>query len=432
MYSASAGGTEAARGFYRHVLVRVLIPVLEPLAGCGWGRWTGLTVSLMGLLMSWEGDRPLAERFESARSVLDAAVGRRRRVPRSYQGLVKAMGRHWGLIRRVLPAHLRELTRRSAERAGQWRMGEFVPIGVDGSMLDAPRTIGNGELGLAGRDKCGPQMTLLLLVHLGVMLPWSFRVGRARSSERGLLRRVLKELPESALLVADAGFTGYDLLAELARHDVHFLTRVGRGVRLLRELGVYEREGQHTVYLWPDSRRDRPPMVLRLIKVGRVYLITNVLGSTRLSKKMAGALYRRRWGVEVAFRSLKQTLDQRKVRSGTAANSRMEASWSVLGMWTLGLLGVRGMIAAGHGPRRLSPAGALRAVRGAGPGTPERTLRGRLRRALRDPYRRRGPKSAYRHPNKKKPPLPGPPSITTATQAQIKLAQELQHIKQAA
>jgi hypothetical protein len=403
-----------------------MTPLLAPLAA-GPG-WSALALALGAVLMGWDAGPTLAQRFESARLVLDAALPRRRRVGRTYQGFVKALAARSGVILGALLPRLRTLTERAAGAA--WCIAGFVPIGVDGSTFDAPRTIANEALGLAGKDKCGPRMTTLLLVHLGSMLPWAWRVGGARDAERTLLRGMLDVLPARTLLVADAGFVGYDLLRTLRARGVSVLIRVGRGTRLLRELGFSRREGGGTVYLWPDNRRATPPLTLRLIRVGSVHLITDVTDPRRLSARTAAELYRRRWGLEMAFRALKQTLERRKVRSGTPAHARAELDWAITGLWVLMLVGAGAIGAAGHAPRRLSIASALAAVRHAAHDPDarrplHRTLRRRLRRAVLDPFRRTTGKESYRWPRKKTPPPPGMPRITTASEAQVAAAQRL-------
>jgi len=422
MFRASIGGRDAAHTVYRHALVRLLIPLLAP-ARTGRG-WSPLALALGAVLMSLDAGPTLAQRFESMLAVLDRALPRRRRTGRTYQGFIKALTPRSQTLTATLATHLRTRTLDVAGRDA--RIGRWIPIGADGSKIDAPRTVSNEELGHAGKDKCGPQMLLLLLVHLGAMLPWTWVVGGARDSERALLARTLDDLPMDTLLVADAGFTGFEFLSSLRARKVSFLVRVGRGVRLLRELGYYAREGKHTVYLWPDDRRRCPPLVLRLVRVGSVYLITDVTDPRALSARMAGELYRRRWGLEVAFRSLKQTLERRVVRSCAAANARLELAWAVLGLWALMLLGARAIASAGHGPRELSVAATLAAVRHAlHADVRERKLRGRLRRCTLEPRRRRSRKRAYRWPHKKNPAPPGPPTITAATPAQVAAAKRL-------
>lgn len=423
MFNASVGGGVAARGsVYRHALARVISSIPGPLPSAG--GWSMAAAALAAVLMSLDAGPTLSQRFESALMVLDRALPRRRRTGRTFQGFVKAMMRCSASLLATLIPRLRERTVRAA--GTHFRMGRWVPIGVDGSRIDAPRTIANEALGLAGKDKCGPQMMLLLLVHLGAMLPWGFKVGGACDAERTLLRASLDQLPRGALLVMDAGFTGFDLLSELRRRGIGFLVRVGKSVHLLKNLGVCRiggvggHEGRHTVYLWPDARRSCPPLVLRLIRVGSAWLITDVVEARELPRSMASELYRRRWGVEVAFRSLKQTLERRKVRSCAPGKAWRELEWSVVGMWTLMLAGASAL-GAGHAKvRRLSVAGTLAAVRHAMRTSrlSDTALRRRLKQCVQDGYRRRGSKSSYRWPNKKNPPPPGEPRITTATRAQ--------------
>ena len=58
-------------------------------------------------------------------------------------------------------------------------------------------------------------MMSVLLAHLGSMLPWAWARAGVRTGERALLRSLFDELPKNTLLVADAGFTGFELLSEL-------------------------------------------------------------------------------------------------------------------------------------------------------------------------------------------------------------------------
>lgn len=429
---ALTGGRDAAhRTDHRHILLEFMIPFLGPLAGIRASGWTPLTVALACVLMSWDPAPTLAQRFDAALGFLRAALPRRRRIGRTYQGFVKAMMRHGGTAFDLLLPHLRQSTRARAGKA--WSIRGLVPIGVDGSMFNAPRTIANEALGFANRDKCGPQIKSLLLVHLGAMLPWSFELGEATTSERALLRRSLDVLPENTLLVADAGFVGFDLMNTLRGRGIHFLIRVGRGVHLLSKLGYYEHEGKNTVYLWPNKKRQQPPLVLRLVRVQSVYLVTDITDPKRLSKSVAGELYRRRWSVEVAFRSLKQTLARRKVRSGTAAHAMMELKWAFVGVWILSLIGAAAIAKAKHPPRRLSVARVLSALRaGRTGGLSRRRLCTLLKRAVLDTYKRKGSKKAYQWPHKKNPPPPGTPSVTTATSAEVQQARALRSSKAAA
>lgn len=75
--------------------------------------------------------------------------------------------------------------------------------------------------GILGRDRSG--------------LPWAWRTGPSGASEREHLVAMVPELPAHALLVADAGFVGYEMWQALLTAGQHFVIRVGANVRLLRQ-----------------------------------------------------------------------------------------------------------------------------------------------------------------------------------------------------
>ena len=146
--------------------------------------------------------------------------------------------------------------------------------------------------------------------------------------------------------------------------------RVGANVRLLKGLG-YARERDGLVYLWPDEQaaRGRPPLVLRLV-VARgprhpVYLVTSVLDEATLSDRQVVELYRLRWGVELFYRHFKQTFGRRKLRSHRGENAEVEATWSLVGLWALGLHGQVELAYDAIPASGISVAGLLRAYRAA-------------------------------------------------------------------
>jgi Transposase DDE domain len=128
--------------------------------------------------------------------------------------------------------------------------------------------------------------------------------------ERRHLEDMLAGLPAQALVVADAGFTGYELFRQLVAAKQSFLVRVGANIHLLKELGYYEQEGVDTVYLWPMKNAHEPPVILRLIErrqgKKKMYLVTSVLDQKALPDKTAGLLYEMRWGVETGISMVKR------------------------------------------------------------------------------------------------------------------------------
>jgi hypothetical protein len=268
---------------------------------------------------------------------------------------------------------------------------------------------------------------------MGLGLPWDFRVGPGTDSERRHLEQMLGDLPGESLIVADAGFVGYELCQRVLKAGHSFLLRVGGNITLLKELGWEHEERDGLVYLWPQAHRNLPPLVLRLIVLRRgkqeIYLLTNVFDPQRLSDEDASLLYEMRWGVEVFYRSYKQTLCRRRLLSRTPATCLAESQWTMLGLWLLGLLTVTQLVAKKLDPLGWSVALARNAVRRAMRATLRRTPRRRLLHdlaaAIQDGYKRGGSKAARDYPRKKREKPPGPPKIQPASLKEVQLAKQL-------
>jgi hypothetical protein len=327
----------------------------------------------------------------------------------------------------VILHHWRKLAQ---ERGGQcWNIGRFVPLAVDGTRIQTPRTKSNEARFTAQRARRSrksrdvqPQLWLTLLWHAQLRLPWAWRLGPYDASERDHLARMLELLPACSLVLGDAGFVGYAGWKSLLDAGHHFVMRVGAHVRLLRELGSVRQRGD-LVFLWPDDVRrcQEPPLVLRLVCVRTrkqtIYLVTSVLDRRELSDCQVAELYRLRWGVEVFVRTFKQTFNRSRLRSGASDNAIRELEWSLLGLMGLQLLGTQALLAAGHLPARLSTASALRAVRTAQLVVRfghDYSLRHDLALALIDRYVRQR-KTSRRYPRKKRTRPPTRPAIRLAT-----------------
>jgi hypothetical protein len=330
-----------------------------------------------------------------------------------------------------------------AQAGEAWQVEGWVVFGCDGTKIDCPRTAVNEQaFGCAGRKKSGPQQLLTCLFHVGSGLPWAFVRGAGTDSERSHLLCMLGLLPKGALLLADAGFTGYDLLAEILASGRAFLIRVGANVRLLTKLGYALQEHEGIVYLWPAGKQKKqlPPLILRLIRLTdsrnrTMCLLSSILDPKKLGDAAALRLYRRRWGVELLYRALKQTLARRKMLSDSPTHAAAELDWSFVGLWLLGLMSVTQLNAAGHEALQWSAAQALRAVRWAASEKPRRgrgSLARQLAQSLKDTYQRRGSKTARAYPHKKKDKPPGQPKARTATEQEVHLATEIRNRKTAA
>lgn len=437
--------------------------------------WNQRYLAIVAFLWMLHPKKTMVKCFLGARKVLGKIFRLDNGQGTSYQGFTKALAKvHLRLMLTVTP-HLR--LKMKENLPGQWEVEGYVLFAGDGSRIELARTKSLQDAFAPKRSRAtssatkkkttqqktkaktrkqkqrkkqkqqkqsaesvekkanSPQMWLTMLWHVGSGLPWSWRSGPSDSSERADLQSMLDELPENALLTMDAGFVGYDFWASILEKERDFLVRVGSNVSLLRNLG-YAREHEHTVYLWPQSaaNKNQPPLTLRLIVAHNgkhpVYLVTN-LSKSRLSDKAACAIYKARWGVELFFRTLKQTFGRRKLRAESAPVAQLELDWSLLALWCVCLSGQMELLAAGEPPDRLSPALALDAyadvignyrVR---PESADETLWSQLGSALQDDYTRQSSKTSRDYPRQKKRNAPGSPEITNATKKQMIAAKEM-------
>jgi hypothetical protein len=408
-------------GFLRRLIPDQTWRGLQRLANTGTDprtRWSPKLIILCWVIMGWSIQGQLTERFREGRETLGRMFYRRRRCGNSYQGLTRATERvgtglfhgFWTLLQGTIP-----------KRVGSaWTWYGWTAFAVDGSRIDAPRTRRNERgLGKSARDKSHPQWWITRLIHLPTKMMWDWRQGPGNSSERDHLREMLPSLPKSSLLVGDIGFGGFDLLWQISNTQVAFVIRCGGCNTLLVEhtRQKIERCGDvRWVYLWPKNRRRKRPLRLRLIVLKqhgrRVYLLTNVAESTRLSRRMAGEFYRARWSIEVEYRGLKQTLGHRKVLARTPEPGALELAAYIVAM---ALLLLYAALVLGAKVAGLSLAAALRAIRGAIEALRHdetcASLLRQLRLALGDDYERRSAKRARDWPYKKTQRPPGPPDL---------------------
>ena len=425
---------------YRRELVDAIEALFPPqwfsrFSSHGNTEWTPQRVFWASLVMSWQPQATLGEQFAYARDVL-REIFPRWTLGTSLAGFLAARQRLRDEMRQPLLLWLQLLVARYFEA---WRVRGWLLFGVDGSRFEAPRTTANETgLGCAGKVSTTPQVFQTTLWHVGTGLPWNFCLGPGTDSERRHLDAMRGSLPPHALLTADAGFISFDLCRWLITQGHAFVLRVGSNARLLTKLGwTVEVEGQ-TVYLWPQEQRRRlPPVVLRLIVVHKdgcqpVYLVTNILDEAVLSDTDAAEIYRLRWGLELYYRAIKQTLGHHTLQSRTPHMALTEQTWHVFATWILQALTARELVAAGQAPASWSAAKARDAVRklfrralSGRAGSAANSFRCSLGQATVDTYRRAGPKQIRHWPRKKQDKPPGPPQLQPATDKQRLQAQRL-------
>ena len=439
-------------------------------------KWAPAYLVWLALCWSWSESRCLTDAFTEALGWCQQMFGS---APlNTYQGLMGALVK-W--TPKFMPVLRKTLHQRMEQMGGAfWRIDGWVPIAFDGSRSTAPRTSANEAAFCAANYGKGstakyrkkkskgmrrkkneknkaqpqkPQAWITLMWHMGLRLPWSWRLGPSNASERTHVMEMARaeEFPENTLFCGDAGFVGYPLWASLLERGSDFLVRVGANVNLLHEQAEcdidIDKVGRDIrVICWPKAAQDanRPPLQLRLVQVDlgkiKVWILTSVLEWQRLSPKAIVRFYKMRWGIEVEFRGLKQTLDRAKLRCRNDKRLLVELDWSILAMAVAELFALKEQLAerpakSGHrslpaDPAKRSLAQTMRALRTClrnlnGVPEPGQDLQSRLREALTDGYVRKRPKGArYRPANPDKKPL-GDPKLRPLTEQEEQKLQEI-------
>lgn len=397
-------------------------------------QWTPQRLAWVSLLMAWGEAQTLTARFEQACEFAHEQH-RHWKLGRSYSGFAHALVDKSPEIVCGLKRRFRRMMEQSFPPSFRNREG-FCVLAADGSRFECPHTQANeAGLGCAGRDKTGPQVFVTALWHPDLALPWDFRTGPGTDSERRHLGQMLEELPENTLLLADGGFVGFELCRAILARGHSFLMRVGGNVTLLEELECDVEWNGEIVHLWPQNKRRLPPLRLRLIRLRDdtgepVFLLTNLLDRKRLSDQAARKLYEQRWGIEVFYRSCKQTLERRRCLSRTPETCQAEVQWMLLGTWLLGLMTVRVQSERRLPPQQWSVAKARNLVRRVlrFAGRPMRQRLGfnaALAAARHDGHTRHGPKASRDYPRKKREKPPGSPKLQPATKREQERAKQL-------
>jgi hypothetical protein len=449
--------------------------IFSTLSFHGNSKWLPLGLVWLALCWAWSDKRFVTDAFSEAARSCQTMLGV---LPvNTYQGLMGALVT-W--TPRFMPLLCSVLQQRMQQVGGKfWRLDGWVPIAFDGSRSTAPRTksneaalcaanYGQGKTAKYRKKKSKgmrrkknqqnkaqpqePQAWITMMWHMGLRLPWCWRLGPSNASERQHVIEMAETgtFPRNTLFCGDAGFVGYPLWSKLIACGGDFLVRVGANVSLLtaQENCHFKKAGQgYQVYCWPQTmmRAGQPPLRLRLVQVQlgktKVWLLTSVLSEQKLTSKAMVRFYKMRWGIEVEFRGLKQTLDRAKLRCRNAKRLLVELDWSVLAMAVAELFALKEQLAKptrksrtrgkSGDPNKRSLAQTMRALRGCLAKlreVPERgkDLASQLRDAVTDNYKRKASKKArYRPPNPDKKPLGDPKvrRLTTKEKQRLKRAE---------
>lgn len=427
-------------------------------------KWKPEELVAQAIIWAWQEARYITDGFTIALEVCEEL--KLERVVRTYTSFMNALERYAGMFSEELRCRFQDL---AEQIAGQhWRDGEWVLMAFDGSRTKAPRTLSNEQAlcaphygqgttakyrnkktkGMRRRQNeknkpqpPAPQVWITMFWHMSLRLPWTWKLGPSNSSERGHVETILQEekFPENTLFCGDAGFVGYDFWKLILDQGGQFLVRVGANVNLLTEQADIKRIGEGIVLCWPKGKMNSgaEPLRLRLVKVkiGKtdMWMLTSVLNKNKLPAKKIITYYKMRWGVEIEYRGLKQTLDRHNLRCRNSDRVYVELDWSIRAMAIAELIALSQQIQQSenkstpddtYDPKQRSLANTMRVLRECMRklnkyAAPESTLLLKLSRAVVQKYNNRTDKQArYRPPNPDKKPL-GEPKIRKLSRKEL-------------
>jgi len=394
-------------------------------------RWDLHPLLYILLLTTYCCGDSLPEKFEAARAFYVACCPKRKRPGQGFAGFEKALAKLPMPVLRMLATAIRR--RVEAVFGGRWKIGGFIPFGCDGTRQGCPRSEElEKRLGTFGKEGSPPMIWNTSIVHLVLGFPFCWRLGKGgKASERAHLIQMLPCLPALAMIVADAGYVGYDVVAAIIAAKLSFLIRMSSNATFYTEDNTpltEFREG--TVYYWPKRQQDqgRPGIRGRLLRIhserhkADVWLFTNVLDCRQLSLETAGFYYRWRWENEGFFRTYKRTLKKVTLMSRTLRLVHREAEASMIATQLLLCQGALAMpIPKNDGlPVMCSPRGVLLEARRDIAGQSKRStpFSERIARAQRERRERTTPKQKRQWPRRKDHKPPQPPILLRLTESQ--------------
>lgn len=90
-------------------------------------------------------------------------------------------------------------------------------------------------------------------------------------------------------------------------------------------------------------------------------MITSVLSAEELTDSQVVNVYKKRWGIELYYRHLKQTFGKHKLRCTSVDAAYVEMTWAFLGLWCMALYALKQFQKNGISPARMSFAKLIRA-----------------------------------------------------------------------
>jgi hypothetical protein len=183
-------------------------------------------------------------------------------------------------------------------------------------------------------------------------------------SEHDLLRGLLSALCTGDVVLADALYCSYWLIATLQANGIDALfeqhgsriTDFRRGRRLgVRDHVVSWQKPPRPQWMTPEQYAKCPEeLTVREIKIDGRVLVTTMLDPRKTTKRDLSDLYVQRWHVELDFRNIKTTLGMEVLRCLTPQMIEKELWVNLLAYNLIRLLMAQAAVESGLQPRQLS------------------------------------------------------------------------------
>ena len=200
-----------------------------------------------------------------------------------------------------------------------WLAGRRL-VAIDGTTFDVADSVVNDEFfgrpGTAkGERSAFPQVRVVALAECGTHAIFDAEIGTYRESEAVLSRRLVDRLGPGMLLLADRGFTGFDLWQQAVVAGADLLWRAKTNVRprLIEVLadGSWLGEMRRN-----NAKLDTEHVVVRVVDYtvddqrgtgdsGPFRLFTTLLDPDEVTASELAAAYAQRWEIESVFDELK-------------------------------------------------------------------------------------------------------------------------------
>lgn len=248
----------------------------------------------------------------------------RRRLPLS---MVSELVRHTGT----------QMTK-SSPACWNWK-GRPVRL-VDGTTVELPDTAENQAMYPQNKNRTGCPMArivgIICLASGGVMNAAIAPVSGKGTGEQGLLRSILDSLKPGDLLLGDAFYSTYFLLAELMARNIDAVfeqygarkrtTDFRKGMKLGKRDHLVDYVKPKKPDWMSQEKYDAVPetLTVRELETGGKILVTTLLSSKIASKQELKKLYQQRWHIELDLRNIKTTLGMVKLSCKTPEMAEKE------------------------------------------------------------------------------------------------------------